>query len=93
MGGAWCDEVLGQVDVGIEKEFVFGDSAEPRFVYWDGKLRATPSGPDALTFDLLSIFGKIRAGLGAIGIKEGMPGRCVLLDWFVFEDCSLRSCA
>lgn len=62
------------VDAGIDKDLVFGDPKAPRFVYWDKKLRATPSGPDALTFDLLSIWGKIRAGLGAIGLKPAAPG-------------------
>lgn len=65
------------MDAGIEKEFVFGDPTAPRYVFWDGKLRPTPSGPDALTFDLMSFPGKIRAGLGAIGIKEPMPGDTV----------------
>ncbi len=60
----------------MDKDLVFGDPKAPRFVFWENKLRATPSGPDALTFDLLTIFGKIRAGLGAVGIyKSGpMPG-------------------
>lgn len=64
-----------QVDAGVDKELVFGDPTAPRFVFWQNKLRATPSGPDVLTFDLLSIWGKIRAGLGAIGLVNGqMPG-------------------
>jgi hypothetical protein len=64
------------VDAGVDKDLVFGDPTAPRFVFWEKKLRATPSGPDALTFDLLSIWGKIRAGLGAVGIVKGgpMPG-------------------
>eukprot|EP00210_Caulerpa_lentillifera_P001614 g1552.t1 len=61
------------VSVGIENELVLGDSKAPRFVYWDNKLRKTPSGPDALTFDLLSPWGKIRAGLGAVGVKAPPP--------------------
>lgn len=61
------------VDSGCDKELVFGDPTAPRFVYWEKKLRATPSGPDALTFDLLSIWGKIRAGLGAVGLVKGGP--------------------
>ena len=51
-----------------------GDPKAPRFVFWNRKLRPTPSGPDVLTFDLLSIFGKLRAGLGAVGIKQKPPG-------------------
>jgi hypothetical protein len=35
---------------------------------------AAAAGLDVLTFDLLSIVGKIRAGLGAIGIKKPLPG-------------------
>ncbi|KAF6265212.1 amine oxidase [Scenedesmus sp. NREL 46B-D3] len=61
------------VDAGVDKDLVFGDPTAPRFVFWQKKLRATPSGPDALTFDLLSIWGKIRAGLGAVGIVKGGP--------------------
>ena len=59
----------------MDKDLVFGDPTAPRFVFWDKKLRATPSGLDIITFDLLSIFGKIRAGLGAVGIVKGpAPG-------------------
>jgi oxygen-dependent protoporphyrinogen oxidase len=66
--------VRSQVDAGMDKSLVFGDPTAPRFVYWEKKLRATPSGLDAVTFDLLSPLGKIRAGLGAIGlIKDGPP--------------------
>jgi hypothetical protein len=64
-----------QVDAGVADRLVLGDPKAPRFVYWENKLRATPSGPDILTFDLLSIIGKIRAGLGAVGIlKAPAPG-------------------
>ena len=64
-----------QVDAGIAEDLVFGDPKAPRFVFWNKKLRPTPSGPDVLTFDLLSIWGKIRAGLGAAGIKKPLPGQ------------------
>ena len=63
-----------QVDAGIDKDLVFGDPKAPRFVWWNKKLRPTPSGPDVLTFDLLSIWGKIKAGLGAAGLKKPLPG-------------------
>jgi protoporphyrinogen/coproporphyrinogen III oxidase len=62
------------VDAGVVNELVFGDPQAPRFVMWEGRLRPTPSGPDVVTFDLMSPLGKIRAGLGAIGIKAPMPG-------------------
>jgi oxygen-dependent protoporphyrinogen oxidase len=69
------------VDAGVADQLVFGDPTAPRFVFWDKKLRATPSGPDALTFDLLSIWGKIRAGLGAVGIMNGqMPSEWLALE-------------
>ncbi len=59
----------------MDKDLVFGDPKAPRFVFWEKKLRATPSGLDAITFDLLSFWGKIRAGLGALGLlKASAPG-------------------
>jgi len=64
------------VDSGCDKDLVFGDPKAPRFVWWENKLRPTPSGLDAFTFDLMSIPGKIRAGLGAVGLLNGsMPDR------------------
>ena len=66
------------MDAGVADQLVLGDPTAPRFVYWDKKLRPTPSGPDALTFDLMSIVGKIRAGLGALGFKAPMPGAWVV---------------
>lgn len=62
---------------------MFGDPKAPRFVYWEGRLRPTPSGPDVLTFDLMSPLGKIRAGLGAVGIRPGPPGREETVEEFV----------
>lgn len=41
----------------------------------------TPPGLDALTFDLMSIFGKIRAGLGAMGFKAPLPGAPCMPGW------------
>jgi len=61
------------VDAGMDKDLVFGDPKAPRFVFWEKKLRATPSGLDAVTFDLLSLWGKIRAGLGAVGLYKAGP--------------------
>jgi oxygen-dependent protoporphyrinogen oxidase len=61
------------VDAGVSDKLVLGDPKAPRFVLWGGRLRPTPSGPDALTFDLMSLLGKIRAGLGAIGVLNGSP--------------------
>lgn len=61
------------VDAGVADQLVLGDPKAPRFVLWGGRLRPTPSGPDALTFDLMSLLGKVRAGLGAIGVLNGSP--------------------
>ncbi|KAK9831551.1 hypothetical protein WJX84_011253 [Apatococcus fuscideae] len=72
-----------QVEAGIEKKLVFGDPKAPRFVWWQNKLRPTPSGPDALTFDLLSIGGKLRAAFGAVGLKPKAPGNEETVEQFV----------
>ncbi len=66
----WCVKV----DAGMEEELVLGDPTAPRFVLWGGELLPTPSGPDVVTFKLLSLWGKIRAGMGAVGIKKPLPG-------------------
>ena len=69
-----CSCCCVQVDAGVADELVLGDPKAPRFVYWDKELRPTPSGPDVLTFNLMSPLGKIRAGLGAMGFKAPLPG-------------------
>jgi len=61
------------VDAGVADRLVFGDPKAPRFVYWEGRLRPTPSGPDVLTFDLMTLVGKVRAGLGAAGLWKAPP--------------------
>ncbi|KAG8477567.1 hypothetical protein CXB51_030815 [Gossypium anomalum] len=63
------------VDSGLKDDLVLGDPNAPRFVLWEGKLRPVPSKPTDLPFfDLMSIAGKLRAGLGAIGIRPPPPG-------------------
>lgn len=69
-----------QVDAGLDSELVLGDPKAPRFVYWNSELLPTPSGPDIATFKLLSIWGKIRAGLGAAGLKKPLPGELPALE-------------
>ncbi|PON43244.1 Protoporphyrinogen oxidase [Parasponia andersonii] len=62
------------VDSGLKDEVVLGDPNAPRFVLWNGKLRAVPSSPSDLPFfDLMSIPGKLRAGFGALGIRPPPP--------------------
>ncbi len=63
------------MDVGIANDIQYGNPTAPRFVFWEKKLRPTPSGPDVLTFDLLSIGGKLRAGMGLLGLRPKMPGQ------------------
>ena len=77
-------DVHAAVDAGVADQLVFGDPKAPRFVWWEGKLRPTPSGPDVVTFDLMSFPGKIRAGLGAAGLwKAPMPAEEESVEKFV----------
>ncbi|MCO5567268.1 hypothetical protein L7F22_020958 [Adiantum nelumboides] len=72
------------VDSGLKEELVLGDPTAPRFVFWQGKLRPVPAGPTDLPFfDLMSIQGKLRAGLGALGLRPPPPGREESVEEFV----------
>jgi len=56
------------VDVGLRNELIFADRGLPRYVYWQGQLRPVPmSPPAAVTSQLLSPLGKLRALTGALG--------------------------
>ncbi len=56
------------VDVGLRNELIFADRGLPRYVYWQGQLRPVPmSPPTAVTSQLLSPLGKLRALTGALG--------------------------
>ena len=56
------------VDLGLKDEIVFADYRLPRLVYWNDKLFALPMSPkDIPNFRLLSPWGAVRAGLGAMG--------------------------
>ncbi|GJP36109.1 hypothetical protein CLOM_g20634 [Closterium sp. NIES-68] len=62
------------LDSGVIDQLVLGDPDAPRFVFWEGRLRPVPAGLlDLPVFDLMSIFGKIRAGLGAFGLRPAPP--------------------
>eukprot|EP00850_Spirogloea_muscicola_P018446 SM000169S02701 [mRNA] locus=s169:12678:15510:+ [translate_table: standard] len=61
-------------DSGLLGELVLGDPDSPRFVLWRGRLRPVPAGlADLPFFDLLSPWGKLRAGLGAAGLRPPPP--------------------
>lgn len=71
-----CGSILfrHQADAGVLPELVLGDPTAPRFVFWEGRLRPVPGGlGDLPFFDLLTPLGKIRAGLGALGLRPGPP--------------------
>lgn len=70
-----ADDILTVAcDVGLQDDIVLADPNSYRFVWWEGRLRALPAGPtDAVFGDFLTFPGKIRAALGAIGIKDPMP--------------------
>ncbi|KAJ8748671.1 hypothetical protein K2173_008116 [Erythroxylum novogranatense] len=72
------------VDSGLKDDLVLGDPNAPRFVFWEGKLRAVPSKPTDLPFfDLMSIGGKLRAGFGALGLRPSPPGHEESVEEFV----------
>jgi oxygen-dependent protoporphyrinogen oxidase len=76
--------LVAQVDSGLKDDLVFGDPNAPRFVLWEGKLRPVPSKPGDLPFfDLMSIPGKLRAGLGALGIRPPPPVCALALPHFL----------
>eukprot|EP00793_Prasinoderma_coloniale_P001979 PRCOL_00002487-RA len=61
-------------DVGLQDDILLADPGSYRFALWDGKLRALPATPaDAVFGDFLTFPGKIRAGLGAVGIRPPAP--------------------
>lgn len=56
------------VDVGLERDLVFADRRLPRYIYWQGKLQPVPMSPPAMVkSQLLSLGGKLRAMVGALG--------------------------
>lgn len=63
------------VDVGLRDELLLADRRLPRFIYWQGQLRAVPTNPVAAAkTGLLSPRGKLRALLGALGFVPAPLG-------------------
>ena len=80
-----------QVDSGLKDDLVFGDPNAPRFVWWEGRLRPVPAGPlDLPVFDLMSLLGKIRAGLAVFGFKPAAPDYEESVEQFVRRNLARR---
>jgi protoporphyrinogen/coproporphyrinogen III oxidase len=64
------------VDLNLQSELVLADGRLPRFVYWQGHLHPLePTSPLGLAgTQLLSPWGKVRAGLGALGFVQPAIG-------------------
>lgn len=72
------------VDVGLKDDLVLADHTLPRFVYWDGDLFALPMSPaDIPKFRLLSLWGAIRAGFGAMGFVRPYSGNDESIKEFI----------
>lgn len=69
------DTILGMAcDLGLKEDILLADPKSYRYVWLDGKLRALPAGlADAVFGDFMSLRGKFRAFLGALGLKRPMP--------------------
>ncbi|MGB0564524.1 MAG: protoporphyrinogen oxidase [Spirulinaceae cyanobacterium] len=66
------------VELGLRDELVFADRRLPRYVYWQNRLLPIPMTPGAaLTTQLLSVGGKLRAGLGAMGFVPSPMARAL----------------
>ena len=63
-------------DAGMRDDILLADPNSDRYVLWDEELRALPKDiPTAVLGTFLTWPGKIRAGLGAIGIRPPPPGK------------------
>lgn len=60
-------------DAGCGDDLVLADPTSKRWVLWDGTLHALPAGPEDVLFDLLTWPGKLRAGMGVVGLKPPPP--------------------
>jgi len=63
-------------DAGMGDDILLADPNSDRFVLWDQELRALPKDiPTAVLGTFLTWPGKIRAGLGAIGLRPPAPDK------------------
>lgn len=81
-------------DIGIIDDLILADSTLPRFVFWEGKLYPLPSklSDPVLNFNLMTWPGKIRAGLGAIGLIAARPKEEESVKQFVTRHLGLYVC-
>ena len=60
-------------DAGMRDDILLADPASNRYVLWDGKLRILPHSIESAVLGDFLTWPKIRAGLGAIGIRPPAP--------------------
>jgi protoporphyrinogen/coproporphyrinogen III oxidase len=72
------------MDVGLKDELLLADRKLPRFVFWRGKLHPVPMSPvTAITTQLLSLGGKLRALRGTLGfVRPAIAGEETVEQFF-----------
>ena len=79
-------------DAGMKDDILLADPNSDRFVLWDGELRALPKDiPTAVLGTFLTWPGKIRAGLGAIGIRPPAPDKEESVKEFVSRNLGVEA--
>ena len=79
-------------DAGMRDDILLADPNSDRYVLWDKELRALPKDiPTAVLGTFLTWPGKIRAGLGAIGIRPPPPGKEESVKEFVSRNLGVEA--
>jgi len=79
-------------DAGMKDDILLADPNSDRYVLWDGELRALPKDiPTAVLGTFLTWPGKIRAGLGAIGIRPPAPDKEESVKEFVSRNLGVEA--
>ena len=79
-------------DAGMKDDILLADPNSDRYVLWDGELRALPKDiPTAVLGSFLTWPGKIRAGLGAIGIHAPPPDKEESVKEFVSRSLGVEA--